>query len=58
MLVVAAEQMTRALDWTDRATCALFGDGAGAAVIGAGGVNPLAVELATNPDVETLRVPA
>ena len=32
-LVVAAEQMTRALDWTDRATCVLFGDGAGAVVL-------------------------
>ena len=53
----AAEQMTRALDWTDRATCVLFGDGAGAAVIEAGGENPLAVELSTSPDVETLRVP-
>ena len=57
VLVVAAEQMTRALDWTDRATCVLFGDGAGAAVIEAGGENPLAVELSTAPDVETLRVP-
>ena len=57
VLVVAAEQMTRALDWTDRATCVLFGDGAGAAVIEAGGENPLAVELSTSPDVETLRVP-
>ena len=57
MLVVAAEQMTRALDWTDRATCVLFGDGAAAAVIEAGGENPLAVELSTSPDVETLRVP-
>ena len=55
VLVVAAEQMTR--DWTDRATCVLFGDGAGAAVIEAGGENPLAVELSTSPDVETLRVP-
>ena len=55
VLVVAAEQMTRALDWTDRATCVLFG--AGAAVIEAGGENPLAVELSTSPDVETLRIP-
>lgn len=54
---LAAEQMTRALDWTDRATCVLFGDGAGAAVIEAGGDSPLAVELSTAPDVETLRVP-
>lgn len=57
VLIVAAEQMTRALDWTDRATCVLFGDGAGAAVIEAGVENPLAVELSTSPDVETLRVP-
>ena len=57
VLIVAAEQMTRALDWTDRATCVLFGDGAGAAVIEAGGENPLAVELSTSPDAETLRVP-
>lgn len=57
VLVVAAEQMTRALDWTDRATCVLFGDGASAAVMEAGGENPLAVELSTSPDVETLRVP-
>lgn len=57
VLIVAAEQMTRALDWTDRATCVLFGDGAGAAVIGAGGDSPLAVELSTAPDVETLHVP-
>lgn len=33
VLVVAAEQMSRVLDWTDRSTCVLFGDGAGAAVI-------------------------
>ena len=49
--------ISRALDWTDRATCVLFGDGAGAAVMEAGGENPLAVELSTAPDVETLRVP-
>ena len=41
----------------DRSTCILFGDGAGAAVIEAGGENPLAVELSTAPDVETLCVP-
>lgn len=33
ILVVSAEQMTRAVDWTDRATCVLFGDGAGAVVL-------------------------
>jgi 3-oxoacyl-[acyl-carrier-protein] synthase-3 len=33
VLVVAAEAMTRFLNWEDRNTCVLFGDGAGAAVI-------------------------
>ncbi len=35
-LVIGAETMTRLLDWTDRGTCVLFGDGAGAVVIEAG----------------------
>ncbi|MCD6296058.1 MAG: ketoacyl-ACP synthase III [Deltaproteobacteria bacterium] len=33
ILVVASEVMTRTLDWTDRTTCILWGDGAGAAVL-------------------------
>ncbi len=33
VLVVGAETMTRLLDWNDRATCVLFGDGAGAVII-------------------------
>ncbi len=33
VLVVGAECLTRYLDWTDRTTCVLFGDGAGAAVL-------------------------
>lgn len=32
-LVVGAETMTRLLDWTDRSTCVLFGDGAGAVLV-------------------------
>ena len=32
-LVIGAEEMTRLMDWTDRGTCVLFGDGAGAVVI-------------------------
>lgn len=34
ILVIGAETMSRILDWTDRNTCVLFGDGAGAAVVG------------------------
>ena len=33
VLVVASEVMTRTLDWTDRSTCILWGDGSGAAVL-------------------------
>jgi 3-oxoacyl-[acyl-carrier-protein] synthase-3 len=34
-LVIGSETFSRILDWTDRSTCVLFGDGAGAVVIGA-----------------------
>jgi 3-oxoacyl-[acyl-carrier-protein] synthase-3 len=33
VLVVGAETMSRIVDWTDRNTCVLFGDGAGAVVL-------------------------
>ena len=33
ILVLAAEEPTRMVDWSDRATCVLFGDGAGAVVV-------------------------
>jgi len=33
-LVVGAETLSRIIDWTDRSTCVLFGDGAGAVVVG------------------------
>jgi len=32
-LVIGAETLTRMIDWTDRGTCVLFGDGAGAVVL-------------------------
>ncbi|MDD3244195.1 MAG: ketoacyl-ACP synthase III [Eubacteriales bacterium] len=37
ILIVCAETPTKMVDWTNRATCVLFGDGAGAAVVRAGG---------------------
>jgi len=41
-LVIGAEKLSSITDWTDRATCVLFGDGAGAAVLqrrtGVGGI--------------------
>jgi 3-oxoacyl-[acyl-carrier-protein] synthase III len=33
VLVIGAETFSRILDWTDRTTCVLFGDGAGAVVV-------------------------
>lgn len=35
-IVIGAETMSRVLDWNDRSTCILFGDGAGAVVLQAG----------------------
>jgi 3-oxoacyl-[acyl-carrier-protein] synthase-3 len=51
VLVIGAELLTRFLDYTDRSTCILFGDGAGAVVVSAseqpgGG---LGIELTTEP---------
>lgn len=34
-LIVGAETMSKMIDWSDRSTCVLFGDGAGAAVVSA-----------------------
>ena len=40
ILVVASEIMTRTLDWTDRNSCILWGDGAGAAILALGQNGP------------------
>ncbi len=34
ILVIGVELLSRLVDWSDRSTCVLFGDGAGAAVLG------------------------
>jgi 3-oxoacyl-[acyl-carrier-protein] synthase-3 len=34
VLVIGAEKLSALLDWTDRSTCIIFGDGSGAAVVG------------------------
>ncbi|HPD88116.1 MAG TPA: beta-ketoacyl-ACP synthase III [Oscillospiraceae bacterium] len=36
ILILSAEMMSKHVDWSDRATCVLFGDGAGACVVTAG----------------------
>lgn len=40
VLLIGAETLTKIVDWEDRSTCVLFGDGAGAAVIEAADVGP------------------
>ncbi|CAN5458254.1 ketoacyl-ACP synthase III [soil metagenome] len=51
VLVIGAELLTRFLDYTDRSTCILFGDGAGAVVVSASDASggTLGVELTTEP---------
>lgn len=50
VLVVGSEKLSKITDWTDRSTCVLFGDGAGAAVIGevSEGKGILSFELGAN----------
>ena len=50
VLVVGAEIMTRTLNWKDRTTCILWGDGAGAAILsrGKGGHRLLSTHLHTD----------
>lgn len=41
VLVICSEAMTRLIDYGDRTTCVLFGDGAGAVLVGAGDEHPI-----------------
>lgn len=41
ILVVASDTMSRIIDWSDRGTCILFGDGAGAVVLTQSNFNPI-----------------
>ncbi|MBQ5334815.1 MAG: ketoacyl-ACP synthase III [Oscillospiraceae bacterium] len=56
-LVIGAERLSRVLDWTDRSTCVIFGDGAGAAVV-APGDNYLVSHLFTQGNDDVLSIPA
>lgn len=61
-LVVGSDALSRLLNWQDRSTCILFGDGAGAVVVGAsenGNRGILSTKLRTDGSyVKTLYVPA
>ncbi len=62
VLLIGSEKLSSIVDWTDRSTCVLFGDGAGAVVLGRGtshdsgviGVRP----GADGSDAELLYMPA
>jgi 3-oxoacyl-[acyl-carrier-protein] synthase-3 len=60
ILVIGAEEISHAVDWTDRSTCVLFGDGAGAIVMQASSkpTGVLAFELGSDGSgAEALIVP-
>lgn len=61
VLIIGAETLSKILDWTDRNTCVLFGDGAGAVVLGEvpSGYGILGAELgADGSGGDLLKVPA
>lgn len=57
VLIVSAEMMTRYADWTDRSTCVLFGDGAGAAVA-TEGESLKYIRVSSAGNVKVLSIPA
>ncbi len=56
MLIVSCENMSKLLDWKDRTTCVLFGDGAGAVVLGEGD-NLLSINISAHGSRETMYIP-
>lgn len=57
-LVVGAEALSRVVDWTDRGTCILFGDGAAAAVVECReGWPSISAVMGSRGDDELLRLP-
>lgn len=55
ILIVCGEAMSMLCDWTDRATCVLFGDGAGAMVVGEGD-GFIGAKLTTEGNSEVLNI--
>ena len=50
VLVIGAEKMSSILDWEDRTTCVLFGDGAGAAILRVEGDGPQLLGFCSGAD--------
>lgn len=57
ILVIGSERISKIIDWTDRSTCVIFGDGAGAAVLESGN-NYLASEINTYGGDEVIKIPS
>lgn len=56
ILVVGSEQLSRIMDWTDRSTCVIFGDGAGAMLLEQGD-NYLASKLVAAGGDDVIKIP-
>lgn len=56
VLLVSSEKLSKLVDWSDRSTCVIFGDGAGAAVLGEGDNYFDSVFNVTGDD-EVIRIP-
>lgn len=56
VLIVAADALSKMADWNDRATCVLFGDGAGAAVLSEGD-DLLSIKITAQGNVGVLYIP-
>jgi 3-oxoacyl-[acyl-carrier-protein] synthase-3 len=50
ILVIGAETLSKTLDWSDRSTCVLFGDGAGAMVLSASETGRGIISITLNSD--------
>lgn len=56
ILVVAAESMSQVVNWSDRETCVLFGDGSGAAILQKGN-SLMSIMLSAQGKVDPLNIP-
>jgi len=57
ILIICAEMMSSLVDWNNRNTCVLFGDGAAACVVSTGNALKY-ISLSTIPDTTILNLPA
>lgn len=56
VLIVSMDNLSNIIDWEDRSTCVLFGDGGAAAVLGEGD-DLLSIDITTEGNDEVLRIP-